>query len=186
MYKVIALSGYKPYEIGIFQKDHPSAAYIKKAIQKELLRMIDNGLEWVLISGKLGVELWGAEAVFAIQTDYPNLKLAVLTPFLGQEENWNDANKEWYESVLAQADFVDSITKKSYEKPWQFRLKNQFFIEKSDTLLLVYDHDKEGSPKYLYEMAQNYQTHQEYPIHLITFADLQDLIEEDASNHWNP
>ncbi len=184
MNKVIALSGYKPYEIGIFQKEHPSVSYIKKAIQKELLRMIENGLEWVLISGQLGVELWGAETVFEIQPDYPNLKLAVLTPFLDQEENWNEANHEWYESVLARADFVDSITKKGYEKPWQFRLKNQFIIEKSDAMLLVYDHEKEGSPKYLYEMALNYQTSHEYPIHVITFSDLQDLIEEDASNHW--
>lgn len=184
MVKVVAISGYKPFELGLFQKDHPSVNYIKKAIKKELLGMLDEGLEWVLISGQLGVELWGAEAVFEIQADFPELKLAVITPFFNQESNWNETNKEWYESILAQADFVDSVTKKNYEKPWQFRLKNQFFVQKSDALLLVYDHEKAGSPKFLYETALAYQRDHEYPVHLITFYDLQDIIESEALNQY--
>lgn len=177
--KVLTISGYKPYELGIFQNDHPSVFFIKAAIKKELLRMLDEGLEWVLISGQLGVELWAGEALFELQKDFPNLKLAVITPFLEQEANWSEKNKEWYESVLMQADFVDSLTKKGYEKPWQFRLKNQFFLEKSDALLLLYDQEKEGSPKYLYEMALQYQSRQPYPIQLITFYDLQLIVEEE-------
>ncbi|MED3563617.1 DUF1273 domain-containing protein [Bacillus xiapuensis] len=179
MPKVLTISGYKPYELGIFQNDHPSVFFIKAAIKKELLRMLDEGLEWVLISGQLGVELWAGEALFELQKDFPNLKLAVITPFLEQEANWSEKNKEWYESVLMQADFVDSLTKKGYEKPWQFRLKNQFFLEKSDALLLLYDQEKEGSPKYLYEMALQYQSRQPYPIQLITFYDLQLIVEEE-------
>jgi uncharacterized phage-like protein YoqJ len=180
--KVLAISGYKAFELGIFQNDHPSVFFVKKAIKKELLRMLDLGLEWVLISGQLGVELWAAEVVFELQTDYPDLKLAVITPFLDQEANWSEKNQEWYESVLAQADFIDSVTQKTYEKPWQFRLKNQFFIEKSDALLLVYDQEKDGSPKYLYEMALREQSSSSYPIYLITFYDLQSMVDEEQFN----
>lgn len=177
--KVLAISGYKPFELGIFQKDHPSVSFIKAAIRKSLLPRLEEGVEWVLISGLLGAELWAAEVVFELQHEFPELKLAVITPFLNQESNWNEANKDWYESILAQADFVDSVTKKDYEKPWQFRLKNQFFIEKSDGLMLLYDQEKEGSPKYLYEMALQYQNHHSYPIELITFYDLQMIVEEE-------
>lgn len=177
--KVLTISGYKPYELGIFQKDHSSVYYIKAAIKKELISRLDDGLEWVLISGQLGVELWAAEVIFELQLEYPDLKLAVITPFLDQEASWNETNKEWYESVLAQADYIDSVTKKGYEKPWQFRIKNQFFIEKSNGLLLLYDHEKEGSPKYLYEMALQYQSGHSYPIELITFYDLQLIVEEE-------
>lgn len=182
MAKVLAISGYKASELGIFQKNHPAALYIKTALKKELIAMMDEGLEWVLISGQLGVELWAAEAVFDLQTEYPELKLAVITPFLGQEANWNEQNKEWYESVLSGADFIDSVTKKGYENPQQFRLKNQFFIEKSDAMLLVYDREKEGSPKYLYELAEQYQRTSTYPVHLITFYDLQMIVDEDNFN----
>ncbi|MDP4156603.1 MAG: SLOG family protein, partial [Bacillota bacterium] len=132
MRKVLAVSGYKAYELGIFQKDHPSVNYIKKAIKKELAPLVEDGLEWLLISGQLGIELWAAEVIFEMQMTYPDLKLAVITPFLDQEAKWNEQNQEWYESILAGADFIDSVSRKPYEKPWQFRLKNQFFIEKSD------------------------------------------------------
>jgi uncharacterized phage-like protein YoqJ len=179
MNKVLAISGYKPFELGIFQKDHSSVAYIKLAIKKNLIQMIDEGLEWVLISGQLGVELWAAEVVFELQMEHPGLKLAVITPFLNQEKGWNEKNQEWYETILAGADFIDSVSKKDYEKPWQFRLKNQFFIEKSDCLLLLYDQEKEGSPKYLYEMSVQYQHHHVYPVQLITFYDLQSIIDDE-------
>lgn len=177
--KVLAISGYKPFELGIFKNDHPSVLFIKAAIKKSLLPLVDEGLEWVLISGQLGVELWAAEVIFDLQTEFPDLKLAVITPFLDQEASWKENNKEWYESVLARADFIDSVTKKGYEKPWQFRLKNQFFIEKSDGLLLLYDQEKEGSPKYLYEMAIHYQKEHAFPLELITFYDLQMIVEEE-------
>ena len=185
LYKVLAISGYKPFELGIFKKDHSSVDYIKKALKKELLPMIEEGLEWVLISGQLGIELWAAETVFDLQLEYPDLKLAVITPFLDQESNWKEENKEWYESVLMQADFVDSVSKKAYEKPIQFRVKNQFFIEKSDALLLFYDQEKEGSPKYIYEMAVSYQSTHPYPVHLITFYDLQNIVEEENASRFD-
>jgi uncharacterized phage-like protein YoqJ len=177
--KVLAISGYKPYELGIFKNDHPSVIFIKAAIKKSLLPMVQEGLEWVLISGQLGVELWAAEVLFDLQIEFPDVKLAVITPFLEQEASWKENNKEWYQSVLDQADFVDSVTKKGYEKPWQYRLKNQFFIEKSGGLLLLYDQEKEGSPKYLYELALQYQKKQPYPIELLTFYDLQMIVEEE-------
>jgi uncharacterized phage-like protein YoqJ len=181
--KVVTISGYKSHELGIFKKDHDSVTYIKAAIRKEIISLLDDGLEWILISGQMGVELWAAEVVFDLQGEYPQLQLAVLTPFLDQESKWSDTNKEWYESVLIQADFVDAISKKPYEKPWQFRLKNQYFIEKSNALLLLYDTEKDGSPKYLYEMAKAYQQKHDYPIRLITFYDIQTLVEEEQYNH---
>jgi uncharacterized phage-like protein YoqJ len=177
--KVLSISGYKGFELGIFKKDHPSVTFIKVAIKKSLLSLLDEGLEWVLISGQLGTELWAAEIVFELQVDFPDLKLAVITPFLKQEESWNEANKEWYTSVLAQAEFIDSVSKKGYESPLQLRVKNQFFIEKSDAILLFYDQEKEGSPKYIYEMAIQYQNNHDYPIHLVSFYDLQAIVEEE-------
>jgi uncharacterized phage-like protein YoqJ len=177
--KVLAISGYKPLELGIFKNDHPSVLFIKAAIKKALIPMMEEGLEWVLISGQLGVELWAAEVIFDLKSEYPEIKLAVITPFLDQEASWSENNTEWYRSILAKADFIDSVTKKGYEKPWQFRLKNNFFIEKSDSLLLLYDHEKEGSPRYIYEMALQYQNNHPYPIQLITFYDLQVIVEEE-------
>lgn len=68
--------------------------------------------------------------VFELQEEYPALKLAVITPFYEQEERWNEQNKELYEGILAQADFVESVTHRPYESPAQFKQKNRFLLKK--------------------------------------------------------
>lgn len=184
MIKVAAVSGYKSHELGIFQQNSPAVKYIKQAIQREIELLAEEGLEWVLISGQLGVELWAAEVVLELKEKYPELKLAVITPFLNQQETWSEKNKEWYISVMNKADFLDSISKKPYENPTQFRLKNNFFIQKSDALLLLYDPEKEGSPKFLLETAKRWQELNTYEIKLITFLDLQEIAEQDQLNEY--
>ncbi|MBS4190985.1 DUF1273 domain-containing protein [Bacillus sp. FJAT-49705] len=180
MANIAVVSGYKPYEIGIFKNDDPAVLFIKRAIKANLISLLEEGLEWVMISGQLGTELWAAEVVFDLQLEgFNDLKLAVITPFLNQEESWKESNREWYESIIVQADFVDSVSRKPYENSWQFRLKNKFFIQKSDVLLLFYDTEKEGSPKYIYEEAKKEQEKNEYEIRLINFDDLQVLVEEE-------
>ncbi|PGT87409.1 DUF1273 domain-containing protein [Bacillus sp. AFS040349] len=179
--KVLTISGYKSFELGIFKNDDQAVGYIKKAIEKTLTGFVEEGLEWVIISGQMGVELWAAEVVFDLQLHYSDLKLAVLTPFLNQESKWNEANQEYYEFILSQADIVDSITKREYESPFQFRQKNEFLVHKSDGVLLVYDEEKEGSPKYLLEAARKKQQTTSYTISLIDFSELQTIVEEENS-----
>ena len=60
--KVIAVTGYKPFELGIF-KMIIRVECIKKALHRKLTNFVEDGLEWVIISGQLGVELWAAEVV---------------------------------------------------------------------------------------------------------------------------
>ena len=152
--KVLYVTGYKTFELGIFKNDHEAVKYIKKAIKSRLLPIVEEGLEWVIISGALGTELWAAEVVFDLREEYPQLKLGMLLPFLNQEESWNETNREYYQAILAQADFVDAIFKKPYEGPQQLRIKNQYMVQKSDAMLILYDSEKEGSPKYPYLEAQ--------------------------------
>ncbi|WP_096202281.1 DUF1273 domain-containing protein [Bacillus sp. FJAT-45350] len=177
--KVVAVSGYKGHELGIFNQKHEGIRYIKKAIRQRIISLIDEGLEWVIISGQLGVELWAAETVYDLQTDYPNLKVAVLTPFLNQEKNWNEETQEYYQHILGQADFVESISKKEYENPTQLRMKNEYIIQKSDGLLLLYDEEKEGSPLFYLKPAKKRQAQENYIIVMITPYDLELIVEEE-------
>jgi uncharacterized phage-like protein YoqJ len=177
--KVIIISGYKSFELGIYKNDDQAVQYIKKAIEKSLLRLVEDGLEWVIISGQMGVELWAAEVVYDLQMEHSELKLAILTPFLKQESKWNEANQEYYEFIVSQANFVDSITKREYESPLQFRQKNDFLVSKSEGLLLVYDEENEGSPKFLLDIARKKKESSSYLIELINFSDLQVVVEEE-------
>lgn len=186
---VYTVTGYKPHEIGVFNDKHPGLEYIKKALRKNIIQLIENeALEWILISGQLGVELWAAEVTLELQEDFPDLKLAIITPFLEQEANWKEEKQEYYQFILAQADFVDSLTKRPYENPSQFRMKNQFLINKSNGLLILYDEDTPGSPKYILEIARKKQIKDEdFRIQSITPYDILVLAEEERmedAEYW--
>ncbi|MFJ8520119.1 DUF1273 domain-containing protein [Lysinibacillus xylanilyticus] len=184
MLQRIIITGYRPHELGIFNDKHPGIAIIKKALENRLRILIDEGLEWVIISGQQGVETWGIEVILTLRKEFPHLKYAVITPFLEQEKNWQEQKKEKYQTLVAQADFVTSVTKKPYEAPWQFIEKDKFIIQNTDGLLLIYDEENEGSPKYMKRLAEKYMETHEYTLLMITAYDLQVVAEEIQQQDW--
>lgn len=174
----LVVTGYKASELGIFSEKHPGIGIIKKAITKQLLSLLDEGLEWVVVSGQWGVEIWAAEAVLELKKTYPQLRLAVITPFLEQEENWKEDKQNLYRSVLQRADYVNSVTKSKYDGPWQFRAKNQFLLRNSDGMLLVYDEENEASPKFIKEQARRLAEAGTYRLITINASDLENIAEE--------
>lgn len=179
MLKRLLVTGYKAHELGIFNNKHQGITYIKKALQNRITALLEEGLEWVIISGQLGVELWAAEVVLELRKVYSELQLAIITPFLEQEKNWNEEKQETYRFILEEADFVTSITKQPYEGPWQFKAKNQFLLDNSDGLLILYDEENIGSPKYIMEEAMIRVDRDGYQLISITSHDLQIVVEEE-------
>lgn len=178
MVKTILLSGYKSQELGIWDQKHPGIAVIKHALDQRFRTMIDEGLEWVIIGGQPGVELWGAEVVFSLKEEFPGLKLGVLTPFLEQEKNWKEERQDYYNSIIDRADFVDAVSKKPYIGPWQFKARDEFSLDNTDALLLVYDEEKEGSPKFLKAAADKRAESGSYVVFSISMYDLQMAAED--------
>ena len=137
--KRLVVTGYKQHELGIFDDKHPGIRFIKKALEKRLVSFLEEGLEWVIVSGQLGIEMWAAEVVLDLKKEYTELKYAVITPFLEQEKNWNELKQEKYRMIVAKADFHTSLTKRPYEAPWQFIEKDKFFMRNSDGIFIVFD-----------------------------------------------
>jgi uncharacterized phage-like protein YoqJ len=177
--KRILVTGYRATELGIFSQKHPGIAIIKKAITKQLIALLEEGLEWVIVSGQWGVEIWAAEAALELKQSYPELQLAVITPFLKQDEKWSEEKRGIYNHVIEQADFVSSVTKTGYDGPWQFVEKDKFLLRNSDGLLLVYDEENEGSPKYIKKQAMLFAVKQAYAIINITAYDLQSIADDE-------
>ena len=155
-------------------------------MKNRLTTCIEEGLEWVLVSGQLGIETWTVEVVWELQQTYPDLKYAIMTPFLDQEKNWNDQKKMHYQDMMARADFTTAITNRPYEAPWQFVEKNKFFVLHSDGYLIVYDEDQEGSPKYVKRLVETYIDKHDptYTLMTIDAYDLQVVGEEIQERLW--
>ncbi|HYK71689.1 MAG TPA: SLOG family protein, partial [Pseudoneobacillus sp.] len=62
----------------------------------------------------------------------------------------------------------------------------QVLLHKSDLAIIMYDSEKEGSPKYFYEAAKKYSETHEYEIREITFYDLQLIVDEEMTKRMDP
>ena len=185
MMKRLLVTGYKAHELGIFNDSHEGISIIKKALENQLRVLLDEGLEWVILGGQQGIETWTAELILDLKDEYPHVKYAIITPFLEQEKNWNEQKKEKYERLLIQADYHTSVTKKPYEAPWQFIERNKFVVRNTDGMLIVYDEENEGSPKYIKKLAEQYAENNDYRLIIIDAYSLQVIAEEIAEDERN-
>ncbi|MDU6525152.1 MAG: SLOG family protein, partial [Enterococcus sp.] len=91
--KRLYVTGYQSYELGIFNEKDPRVQVIKNVLKRELTALIENGLEWVMISGSLGTEAWTGQVVNELKVDYPELRLAIIFPFENFGSNWKEQNQ---------------------------------------------------------------------------------------------
>ncbi len=54
--KVIYVSGYRSFELGVFKENDPKIQVVKNVLKRELRQLAEEGVEWILVSGNLGVE----------------------------------------------------------------------------------------------------------------------------------
>ncbi|MFC3041499.1 SLOG family protein [Virgibacillus xinjiangensis] len=172
--EILTVTGYKPMELNIFKEDDPRIAFIKAAVEKRLIGFIEEGLEWVLVSGQMGVELWTAEVVLDLKEQY-DINLGIFPPFENQESRWPEPLQEKYQELMMVADFFKPIYKGEYKGAFQFKAKNMWLADKSDACLVLMDDEFPGSTRFFHQAAKEQEN---YPIYTITPADLDDIVEE--------
>lgn len=180
--KSIFVSGYRSYELNIFDQKDPKFLYLKEFLRDRLKTYIENGVEWFIITGQLGIELWTGELVLEMQEENPEIQLAVILPFTSFGENWNETNQTLLEKVIHQANYVNYSSNKDYESPKQLNANQVFTIRNTDGALLIYDtmmgESADGSPKYVYDLIEKYQENNIYELNLVSFEEIEFFIHE--------
>ncbi len=184
--KNVLVTGYRAHELNIYGQKHPGIAYIQKAITAKLVQLAEEGLEWVISPGQYGVDLWACEAAINLRKQYPDLKIAVITAFANPEENWKEDKKEYYNRILQDIDFYETVSRQPYDGPWQFKARDDLLFRKTDGIILVYDEETgEGSSARFYkERALKKQQEEGYGFISISTEDIQNLADEEASE-WH-
>lgn len=170
------LTGYRSYELNAFQDDDPKAAVVKRVLTQRLTSLLeeDDDEFWVITGPQLGVEQWGAAVALELKKSFRQLKVAMMLPFADFGQQWNATNRDRLLNLRDRVDFAREVTTKPYESPEQLRLYQRFMLDHTDSMLMVYDPDHPGKPKYDYELAQKYGDQQDYPVDLVDFDELQE------------
>ena len=88
----LVIVGYKAFELGIMNEKDMRIKIIKEAVRRDLQRLLDEGLDWLIFTGNLGFEAWVLEVAQELREDY-NFKIATIFLFEDQGKNWNEGNQ---------------------------------------------------------------------------------------------
>ncbi|RCW64950.1 SLOG family protein [Saliterribacillus persicus] len=176
--KVATLTGNKPNELQISGDNDPKIHYLKIALEKKILSLIDEGLEWLIISGQMGVELWAAEVVLDLKQAY-DIKLGIFPPFLEFESRWPESYQQKFLKVKEEADFYKPIFDSAYKGSFQFAKRDQWLIEKSDGCIILGDEEYPGSMKFFLSKIKTAQQNSNYQLAFITPFDLEEIVREE-------
>jgi uncharacterized phage-like protein YoqJ len=174
-------TGYRAYELGVFDEKNPKVAVIKDVLQKQLRYQLDSTSEdfWLITGPQMGVERWSIESALTIKVDYPQLKIALMEPYADFAARWNENNQASLAAIKAQVDFAGRVSEKKYESPEQLRAYQNFMLHYTDGALLIYDPEREGKTVWDWRAINRYrEQNADYSMRMIDFDELQEAAEE--------
>lgn len=175
--KTLYISGYRNAELNIFQPNDPKIPMIKHVLRTKILEYQALGLEWVLISGNLGVEMWAGEVVLEMKKTDASLQLGLIFPFEHFGEKWQETNQQALANLKKHADYVNAVSHKTYNSPKQLVSHTHFILQHTQGSLLIYDSEYPGKSQYFVKAAQQFAENASYLLQFVTMDDLQNSIE---------
>ena len=168
--------GYSAFDLGLFNEKDARLKIIKKAIRRDLERMVEEGLKWLVFTGSLGFEHWVLEVARDMKEDY-GFQLATIFDFETHGSNWNEANQIKL-SDFKQVDFI-KYAYPDYEHKGQLRDYQTFLLENTDGAYLFYDEENETKLRFFYELMKKKDN---YMTKILTFEDLNEVAENFSEN----
>ncbi|WP_066193270.1 MULTISPECIES: SLOG family protein [Gracilibacillus] len=175
--KIITISGNKPHELQIRNENDPRIPYVKLALKQRLIALLEEGLEWVIMTGQMGVELWAAEVILDLKQMYP-IKLGIFPPFLEYESRWPDIYQEKYLKITEKADHFQPLYNETYQAAYQLINKDRWLIDKTEGALLLVDEEHPGSVHFLLDKIKVAVDQRQYLLMYITPEDLEEVVRE--------
>lgn len=170
--KSLLITGYKHTDVGIFADKDPRLAIIKLAIKKDLVRFLEDGVTWFVLTGQLGFEYWTLEVLEELRSEGYEFQIATIFMFENHGEQWNEANQLKLQR-FKQTDFIKYAYPR-YENPGQFKDYNKFLVDNTDGIYLFYDPENETNLKYLYHLILKKEG---YNRKTLTFEQLNEVAE---------
>ena len=163
--------GYSAFDLGLFNDKDIRVDIIKTAIRRDLERLAEEGVTWLVFTGVLGFEYWALQVAKDMKIDY-GFQLATIFDFETHGSNWNEANQVKL-SEFKQVDFV-KYAYPQYEHKGQLRDYQKFLLENTDICYLFYDEENKTKLQYFYQMMKNQA---DYVTRQLTFDELNELAE---------
>lgn len=135
--KRVCFTGHRPENLDLSERA------VKKALQKEILVAIEEGMHVFICGMSRGVDIWAAEIILKLRKKNPDIKLICAIPFKGFESRWTNEWKAKYYNILDNADLIRYICPEfSYSA---YHIRNKWMIDHSKKVIAVYNGTESGT-----------------------------------------
>lgn len=183
----IWMTGFRSYELGVNGAKDPKLAVIKFAIERLLRTSIEDGADWLITGGQMGIEQWAIEVALDLQaTDYPEFQIALMTPFAKFGAQWNENNQEKLSQLKSRVNFSSTVHQGDFGGRAQMQAYQRFMLTHTDKGIIFFDEEAtESKARYDDTAMREYSENFDYPVTRIDLDRLQDYATEYQDSQWD-
>ncbi|MBQ4612950.1 MAG: DUF1273 family protein [Clostridia bacterium] len=138
--RACCFTGYRPHRFP-FAQEGLRPEHVQAALGRQIRRLYDEGYRTFITGMCVGVDLWAASEVLALQAEKGDVRLIAAVPFEGQESRWTLAQRRQYRRVLAACAEVHTLftpEQANENAAACYRKRNEWMVDRADTVIAVY------------------------------------------------
>lgn len=142
--KRVAFTGYRPQKMPFgFDETDERCIDFKKRLRDTIENFIWQGYQHFISGGAMGMDMFAAEIVLELKTQYPQITLEMVSPFDDQAAKWKTEYQQRHRRLFQLADMTTAIGHE-YTKSCIFA-RNRYLVNNADMLLAAYDGQPGGT-----------------------------------------
>lgn len=141
--KCCAFTGHRPSKFPWrYDETDSRCVALKEKLTEQIAKLAEAGVTDFFSGMAEGTDTYCAQIVLDLRRKNPALNLHCVLPCEGQADRWSDSARERYHMIVAQADFVDYVSRKYYDGCMLAR--NRRLVDQAGILLAVYNGERRG------------------------------------------
>jgi uncharacterized phage-like protein YoqJ len=131
-------SGYRPNKLPwSYHETDERCLLLKKKLYDVITAAYHSGIWYYICGMAMGCDMYFSEAILKFRETHPDVTLEAALPCEDQAAKWNEAIRERYFRLLRQCDKETYVSRRY--TPNCMLLRNKYMVDKSATLIAVYD-----------------------------------------------
>ena len=133
----VCFTGHRPEKLNIAEIE------VKDRLRKAIQQSIRDGFTTFISGMARGVDMWAAEIVLEERENNDNIKLICASPFEGFEKSWSFNERQRYNYILQNADYIKYVC--SHYSRQCFQIRNVWMVDHSARVIAVYNGESGGT-----------------------------------------